>query len=225
MSIKTLLSTTVVSVLFMMPAYADPFAEMEQTLKREGMHKGPDAQPKVIREVQIIEREVIVEKPVIVEKRVVEPAPAPQRRAAIQPAEKQTVMPGGQVVNSRNYTFQLNGCEKLDKDITCNLTVVSNKTDKTLFLFSDTKLFDNSGNEYTPTTAQIANTHKTYSGAWNGHTVSKQLISGVQTEVKLEFRNVSTDARSITKFKISSATENGNDRFGVEFRDFALVLQ
>lgn len=205
----------------------DAFADMEREMRKHSQK--PEKQPRVTERVQPAPQPVIIVVPErIIEREVpvktvikTQPAIAPQPIVNVPPPTAKKEKSSEQTIRTRNYTFELRGCFKSGNDVSCNLSVTSQKQDKTLTLYGGTRLFDNLGNEYLSSSLQIANSHgrmRHYSNS-----ISKQLISDVPTKVTIKFSNVSNDAQSVPKFSIKAKSQSNS--FNVVYRKFALTVE
>lgn len=95
-----------------------------------------------------------------------------------------------------NVSFELMDCQLSGKTIRCVAYATSGDKDRGLVLaLRGSKMYDDSGNEYQPKSAHIANKETTKSNI----PVNSLLISGVRTKLQLAFSNVSTNARAVSR--------------------------
>ena len=215
----------------------DAFADMEREMRgyrghsreQEQLSRVPEKKPRVAEPVKaapqpqvIIVREKIIEREVPAKTVVkAQPAVVPQAVVNVPPPAAKKAKSSELRVRTRNYTFELKACVKSGNDVSCHVSVTSQKQDKNLALYAGTRLFDNLGNEYGPSSIQIANSQRRMNVY--PHSISKQLITDVPTKVTIIFSNVSNDAQSVPKFSIKARSQS-ND-FNVVYRNFALVVE
>jgi hypothetical protein len=98
--------------------------------------------------------------------------------------------------NVNKVTFELMECQLSGKTVRCVAFATSPDKDRTLGLagYGNSKMYDDSGNEYQPKTLHIANKEGP-----NSHGIGGMLISGVRTKLQLVFENVSSDARAVSR--------------------------
>ncbi|MEJ2053041.1 MAG: FlgO family outer membrane protein [Calditrichaceae bacterium] len=121
-------------------------------------------------------------------------------------------------LEQNGYLFELTKCVMEDRKITCSLIVTNqSENDKTLRIqIRETKLFDQTGNEYQLTFARIANSISKKD--W--YRLDKQLVAGISTPMELTFENISSATSAISLLSI---------KFGygvdvVKFRDAPLEI-
>ena len=137
--------------------------------------------------------------------------PAPSR----SPMNKMTLEKEG-------FTFELVKCERSDRTIPCSLIITNNgEDDRELVIgFAKTKIFDQSGNEYTVCKVKLANSSSkpNPSCQWSGSSrLEKTLIPGVPTPATLVFK-VSSETTQISLLNI------GIGRLGVvKFRNIPIA--
>ena len=104
-----------------------------------------------------------------------------------------------------NVSFEMQKCELNGKTIECFCYATSPDKDRTLNLmgFGNSKMYDDSGNEYLPLTLHIANKEGP-----NSHGIRAQLITGIRTKVRLVFENVSTNARTVSRLDYKGKLDN-----------------
>jgi hypothetical protein len=96
-------------------------------------------------------------------------------------------------------------CQLSGKTVRCIAYATSGDRDRGLKLagYGNSKMYDDAGNEYQPTTLHIANKNGP-----NSHGIGSMLISGVRTKLQLDFDNVSTDARSVSRLDFKGKVDN-----------------
>jgi TolB-like protein len=124
-----------------------------------------------------------------------------------------------------DFTFDLLSCKISDRTVTITLMITNNADDRKLSIVSDTRLYDDLGNEYQAGDVKIANTKASLwsVGSSRGylHYVGKELISGVPTKTIFPFQKVNSKATLATSFKIYC--REGRKRFSVNFRNIPLT--
>lgn len=116
----------------------------------------------------------------------------------------------------KDFVFDLLHCKVSDRTVTCTLMITNNADDRELGIMVDTRIYDDSGNEYKPKKMQIANTTR---GNYLGN-VYKILISGVPTKTIFTFQEVSSKATMVVSFKIKCDADGW---FWVNFRNIPLT--
>ncbi len=119
--------------------------------------------------------------------------------------------------------FELTGCEKNDRTVTCWLYVTNTtEDDRDLILwFRETKIFDQAGSEYSVCKVKIANSSSRPNPEcdWGGSArLEKMVIPGVRTPIELVFEKVSSDANQISLLQISLGHVGS-----VKFRNISLM--
>jgi hypothetical protein len=118
-----------------------------------------------------------------------------------------------QIVNLNDYSFELIGCKKENRNVTCSL-IITNNSENDLNLRIDinsTKIFDESGSEFTANIIKLANSAS--KKGWSR--IEKQIVPGVPTPAEFIFENVSSKTTGISLFSIY-VVDGGNE---VKFRD------
>ena len=100
-----------------------------------------------------------------------------------------------------NFLFELLNCKLKDGTVNCKFMVTNKKADQTLSIHGRSRLYDDLGNEYPTTSAQIANSMNHLN---NYRGVYKTIISGVPTRVTVAFEGFSPEATIITSLKIET---------------------
>ncbi|WP_455209552.1 hypothetical protein [Kaarinaea lacus] len=110
-----------------------------------------------------------------------------------------------QTQNVNKVSFELMECQLSGKSVRCIAFATSGDRDRGLKLagYGNSKMYDDAGNEYQPTTLHIAN-----KDGPNSHGIGGLLISGVRTKLQLVFDNVSTDARSVSRLDFKGKVDN-----------------
>lgn len=118
-----------------------------------------------------------------------------------------------QIVNLNDFSFELVSCKKENRTITCDVIIKNNsENDVNLRLdIPSTKIFDESGSEFTANTIKIANSAS--KKGWSR--IEKQIVPNVETPAKFIFENVSSKTTGISLFSIY-VIDGG---YKVKFRD------
>ncbi len=152
---------------------------------------------------------------------------APQDDPADQPGEPPVAGKGS--IPSLNMTdvvddfkFELTGCQLDGRSVICDLFITNTTEDdrKITIWFLQTKIYDQSGNEYVVCKTEIANSSSRPNPdcQWNGSSrLEKTLISGVRTPSKLVFEKVSSAIQEVSLLKISL-----NRKGAAKFRNIPL---
>jgi len=129
----------------------------------------------------------------------------------------------GQKAEAQNFTFELKGC-KMSGSITCDFMITNNGQDRKLeWGHPNSRIFDDSGNEYRQSDAQLGNKRGRGTGFFDMGTMGVQnlLVSGIYVKASVTFEKVSSQANMIALLEINNATD-GND-FKVQFRNIPLT--
>ncbi|MCF6268303.1 MAG: LPP20 family lipoprotein [Melioribacteraceae bacterium] len=120
------------------------------------------------------------------------------------------------IVNYNNFIFELTNVKYENRNITISLIVKNTSEDDSFLKFwiSDTRIFDESGNEYIASNCRIANTVS--KDSWTR--LEKKFISGVPTTVEFVFKKVSSETKKISLFSISFVSDDNK----VEFRSIPI---
>lgn len=122
---------------------------------------------------------------------------------------------GKQPVAAKGFTFELQGCQLSGQIAECLLVVQNQAADRWLSIKAASRLFDDLGNEYTPSLLRIANQSEPTYGY---REVEKAIIRGVQTPLAFTFEGISGQATSIALLSLRMRSEDFD--FSAEFRDF-----
>ena len=120
-----------------------------------------------------------------------------------------------------NFVFDLLHCKISDRTVTCTLMITNNADDRELWIYGDSKIYDDFGNEHMAKFVQISNTKRDLDERNNYH-VDKALISGVPTKTIFTFQKVSLEATMIASFKIRCYNKV-TKYFSVNFRNIPLT--
>jgi len=111
-----------------------------------------------------------------------------------------TTDPKNQIVNLNDFSFELISCKMENRTVTCSLVIKNNsENDLTLRVgINGTKIFNESGSEFTANTIKLAN-----SSSQKGWTrIEKQIVPGVPTPAEFLFEHVSSKTDAISLFSI-----------------------
>jgi TolB-like protein len=119
-----------------------------------------------------------------------------------------------QRLDAQSVTFELLQCRMSGTSITCELRITNNDQDRLFRLdIHDSRLYDELGNSYPGSNAQVANQ--------SGDDPEIGFVSGVTTRGRMTFQEVSPQATKITMFRLRFYV--GNDWYTIRFRDVPLV--
>lgn len=119
----------------------------------------------------------------------------------------------GQRLESDGIFFDLQGCKFSGTTVTCDLIVTNNEDDRELYISYNTRIFDESGNQYNASLIELGNNRSDFE-AW------LILIKGIPTKLRLSFNEVSSGIRKITVLEIVGGTSNS--RIKIQFRNITL---
>lgn len=120
------------------------------------------------------------------------------------------------IVTIDNFTFELTSCKIDNKKITVSI-IIKNTSENDLNLIisiPDSKIFDESGNEYTANIVKLANS--TSKSGWSR--LEKQTVPSVPTLAEFDFENISSKTTKISLLSIDVV----NAQKTVKFRDVTL---
>ena len=119
-------------------------------------------------------------------------------------------------VEEHSVVFNLQQCRKSGTSITCNLVLTNTGQDRRFRLsVYESQLFDELGNGYKGSEAQVANQ--------TGSTPEIAFISGVTTKAQMTFEKIEPNATKITLLKFSFLVGNDYD-LAVKFRNVPLTI-
>ncbi len=121
-------------------------------------------------------------------------------------------LPEAQVV--QDVIYELQGCSLANQTIACELLIQNRSKNRTLRVDSDSVLYDDQGNEYSPSSLSIANNHTdlTYYSEASGF-----LPTGITVRATLTFEGILPEASKIaTMILLCDADRTGWEQ--VEFR-------
>ena len=146
-----------------------------------------------------------------VEKAVSAPVAAITTTKAIETASNLTV-------DLNEYTFELVNCQLKNRKVTCSLIINNNSENDVNLRLSlrETKIFDESGNEYPVTTIKLANSSS--KKGWS--IIEKQIVPNIATPAKFIFENVSSKTNKISLFSFY-VMDGGHE---VKFRNVPLEI-
>lgn len=128
----------------------------------------------------------------------------------------QGVSSNNQIVNLNDFSFELINCKMENRVVTCFL-IIKNNSENDLVLrvgINNTKIFDESGSEFTANKIKLANS--TSKKGWTR--IEKQIVPGVPTPAEFFFEQVSSETDSISLLSIFVL--DGNHE--VKFRDVTI---
>jgi len=131
-------------------------------------------------------------------------------------AEKNSEPTKNQIVNLNDFSFELLSCKMDNRIITCSV-IIKNNSENDLNLrigINDTKIFNESGSEFTTNTIKLANSSS--KKGWSR--IEKQIVPGVPTPAEFLFENVSSKTTAISLFSIY-VIDGGHE---VKFRDVSI---
>lgn len=133
-----------------------------------------------------------------------------------QPAAPKDHKPTREV---RKVLFELQACALAAQTIQCELLIQNNGQDRTLSLSGESLVYDDFGNEYQLSQAQLANSTEQLPYSWSA--INKTLVYGVPIRAELTFRGVSPEATKISRLRLKLQT--GDDIWETaEFREISL---
>lgn len=106
------------------------------------------------------------------------------------------------VRNDQGVVFELNGCSLNGDALICVLTVTSEARDRKLHISSDTRAWNEAGDEYQPHDVVIANSSEAYGN-------SKQILKNVPTYMSLTFPQFGDDSSMVERLRIYWSDGNG----------------
>lgn len=121
-----------------------------------------------------------------------------------------------QIVNLNDFSFELISCKMENRIVTCSL-IIKNNSENDLNLrisINSTKIFNESGSEYSANTVKLANSSS--KKGWSR--IEKQIVPGVPTPAEFLFENVSSTTNAISLFSLY-IIDGGNE---VKFRDVSI---
>ena len=182
----------------------EAFKELENEVQK---YDNPDEVQ--VPEVPQISQEAQIEAPQDTEQKAEVKVDAPE----IETVDK---VSKNQIINLNDFSFELIACKKENRNITCSLIITNNsENDLNLRLgINSTKIFDESGSEYTANTIKIANSAS--NKGWSR--IEKQIVPNVKTPAEFIFENVSTKTTGISLFSIY-VIDGGHE---VKFRDIKI---
>lgn len=129
------------------------------------------------------------------------------------------------IVRTQDFTFELKECRLSNPIATCDVYVTNHKNDRQLGVYGirkysyqdypQSKIFDNSNNEYIANRVQIANKADV-------NYTDLLLISGVPTKITLQFGNVAVDANRVKRLYLECAS---GENFRIILSDVPLIKQ
>ncbi len=128
-------------------------------------------------------------------------------------------MPSQQTIESNDFAFALRGCKVSGGKVTCNFIITNQGEKRELTFRSETRAFDEGGNELKAAAYQLGN--KT-ADPLRGYWLENDVISGIPTKAEISFSMIGEDAQLLTVIEIR-CKEGFNTFFDVEFRNVPLA--
>jgi TolB-like protein len=119
-----------------------------------------------------------------------------------------------EAVKAKGFAFELQGCELSGATVECVVIVQNQLADRVLTMSGRSRLFDDLGNEYSPSRLQIAN--ETWDRFWQ--VIQKSVLQEVPTPLILTFEGVSASAGRVALLSLALRAEDID--FSAQFRDF-----
>ena len=123
----------------------------------------------------------------------------------------------------RRFAFELKRCELSGQTVECFLLIRNDGSERLLTLAKESKLYDDFGNNYTPSRAELANQTQTFERYGQGH-VSNTLIYSVPVRAAISFEDISPQATQISSLKLKFGVEQ-EGWFWVTFVNIPLVAR
>ncbi len=119
--------------------------------------------------------------------------------------------PQNRIVEQNGFTFELVKSKMEFRKVTCSLIIKNNSESETRLrtAIAGSKLFDESGNEYSASRVKVANSVS--KKGWRH--LDKVIVPGVPTKAELVFENVSSAATKISLLNIRFEDGLGNVKF------------
>lgn len=124
-----------------------------------------------------------------------------------------------QTVENKGFTFNLLQCtRKRQEEVTCDFSVVSNKSDKTLHVYSveKTRVIDALGIEHFATSASIG-------GSEDKNSVQRKLISDVSMILTIDFLSIPSSVKGFVVLEVKAASPASYSYFDLQFKNVAIV--
>jgi hypothetical protein len=119
-----------------------------------------------------------------------------------------------QKIEFESFSFEYKQCKLTSTTVICELVITNMGLDRKLGLGTESRLFDDAGNEYRCKQVKVANQQ--------GDVIYPMLVSGVATRANFTFEQVSAQATKVALLDIYGVPQDG-DRFHAQFRNFPLA--
>lgn len=125
-------------------------------------------------------------------------------------------------IEAKGFIFRLEECKMSGTSVSCKILITNNENDRNLSIYTksysgSSRIFDDSGNEYTATQVQIGNQF--------GSAATAMLVSGIPIKAQLNFEKVLQQASTLTLLEINCyhTDLSALNSFGVQFRDIPIT--
>lgn len=115
-----------------------------------------------------------------------------------------------------DFVFELQGCELSGQTVTCEVMIVNKAHDRQITIYSSSRIFDDSGNEYGAKTIQLGNESGYYAAVNN-------LISGVPVKAVFRSEQVLKKINQVAVLELSFKL--GENPFKLQFRNVPLSIK
>jgi len=126
-------------------------------------------------------------------------------------------------IEVQDFIFEVKKIEITGKTLVCTLMVTNKIDDRDFFVYADTALYDDSGNEFWPRHIQFSNNKKRVNAGNSLYYNGKSLISNVPTKVTLHCENAINSSTTITSLVLRC--EVGGSRFQANLRNIPISKQ
>lgn len=192
----------------------DAFDELDQTDPETGIWNKPEVKREPVQREVVIIREVIK----IVPRDIEEPAIISPSLSPIEVLPKRHV----KTEIGSGISFEFDVCRKRGNEAECYFNVTSQYFDRSIGLGgANIDLYDDVGNKYRQYKVQIGDRETTDFM----HQFDILLMADKELKGVFFFKNISSQAKSVSKIKISSAAnKSGNwEKFSIMFRELDFV--
>ncbi len=189
----------------------------ESTVRSSTANSMPSPQPAITTATpEMKESASVSPSPESVSEASAEPTPAESSPTPTPGASPAAAEVGGKLrLESQFFVFDLKQCRMSGSTVICELVITNTDADRVLRLGDSTKMFDDSGSEYSAKQVQVANKE--------GDSVEPTLINGVATKARFTFEGVSPQATRISLLDIYGIprVRDAQD-FHIQFRNIPL---
>jgi hypothetical protein len=153
---------------------------------------------------------------VVAEEKPTEPQIEAEEEVSVEVPTETVVPTENEIVTIDNFSFELVGCKIENKKMTATLTIINtSENDIELVIgISNSKIFDQEGNEYATYILKLANSAS--KSGWSR--LEKQTVPGVPTTAEFVFENISSKTKGISLLSI----EVLSSREIIKFRDIPI---